>query len=83
MKHFDPYLKDQIFPHLEVCGNIANMMNFHVRPIWKKPTHLHMVLYHHAKFQKKTNKSISINHADNRTKERKDGRTNEWTDPIL
>ena len=59
------------------------MINFHVRLIWKKPTHLHMVLYHHAKFQKKTNESISINHADNMTKERKDGRTDEWTDPIL
>ena len=40
-------------PHLEVCSNIANNMNFHVRPIWKKPTHLHIALYHHAKFQKK------------------------------
>ena len=45
--------RTRFFPPLEVCSNIANYMNFHARPIWKKPTHLHMVLYHHAKFQKK------------------------------
>ena len=36
-----------------------------------------------CQISEKTNESISINHADKRTKEQKDGRTDEWTDPIL